>query len=78
MIDLLHSLTGLLEQGEDAALAAICLQSGSTPRTAGACMVVRRDGSILGTIGGGLVEGAGHRGMPQPARIRRPGPAAPL
>lgn len=45
-----------LEGGEDLVLAAILVQSGSTPRSAGALMAVRKDGRILGTIGGGVVE----------------------
>jgi xanthine dehydrogenase accessory factor len=50
--DLVH----LLEGGEDAVLAVIYARSGSAPRTAGARMLVRPDGSIAGTIGGGLLE----------------------
>jgi xanthine dehydrogenase accessory factor len=46
----------LLEAGESAALATIVGQTGSAPRTPGTRMVVRRDGSILGTIGGGRLE----------------------
>ncbi len=45
-----------LENGEALVLATILTQSGSTPRTAGTKMIIRQDGSILGTIGGGLVE----------------------
>jgi xanthine dehydrogenase accessory factor len=50
-----HAAT-LLEQGEDLVLATIAGHAGSTPRTAGSKMAVRRDGSILGTIGGGRLE----------------------
>ncbi|MCF8108655.1 MAG: xanthine dehydrogenase accessory protein XdhC [Desulfohalobiaceae bacterium] len=45
-----------LESGEALVLATILTQAGSTPRTAGTKMIIHRDGSILGTIGGGLVE----------------------
>ncbi len=38
------------------ALAAILSHRGSTPRTSGSRMIVLPDGTILGTIGGGLVE----------------------
>ncbi len=46
----------LLEQGRDVVLATIIQQSGSTPRTSGAKMIVYPDGRIEGTVGGGLVE----------------------
>ncbi len=46
----------LLEQGEDVALATILARSGSAPRVAGTRMIVRGDGSIIGTIGGGILE----------------------
>lgn len=50
------SIANLLHQGEDFVLATVLSKFGSSPGTAGRKMVVRRDGSILGTIGGGLVE----------------------
>lgn len=46
----------LLDQGEDFALATILARSGSAPRVAGTRMIVRADGSIIGTIGGGIFE----------------------
>lgn len=57
MKKLFQSMGQLLNQGESFVLATILTQSGSSPRTAGAKMVIRADKSILGTIGGGLVEG---------------------
>ena len=39
-------------------LVRLVAEQGSTPRRAGAEMLVRRDGSIAGTIGGGLLEAA--------------------
>ncbi|SMP65130.1 xanthine dehydrogenase accessory factor [Desulfonatronum zhilinae] len=56
MIRLEDEILTLLEAGESAALATIVGQTGSAPRTPGTRMVVRRDGSILGTIGGGRLE----------------------
>ena len=53
---LLQDLVDLLKQAESVVLATIITSNGSAPRTAGAQMIVRQDGSILGTIGGGLVE----------------------
>ncbi len=46
----------LLRHGEAITLATVLKSGGSTPRTAGARMIVREDRSILGTIGGGKVE----------------------
>ena len=45
-----------LEKGEDLVLCSIIASSGSTPRGKGAKMIVFRDGTIAGTIGGGTVE----------------------
>ena len=47
-----------LQAGHDFALVRLVAEQGSTPRRAGAEMLVRRDGSIAGTIGGGLLEAA--------------------
>lgn len=56
MIKLLQSICHLLEEGEDLVLATIIDHSGSTPRSVGTKMVIRSDGAIIGTIGGGLLE----------------------
>ena len=56
MIKLLQSICHLLEEGENLVLATIIDHSGSTPRSVGTKMVVRPDGAIIGTIGGGLAE----------------------
>ncbi|MEW6439549.1 MAG: XdhC family aldehyde oxidoreductase maturation factor [bacterium] len=56
MYELISDMCSLLEHGEGFVLATILSHAGSTPRTAGAKMVVRSDGSIIGTIGGGWVE----------------------
>jgi xanthine dehydrogenase accessory factor len=53
---IIKDICNLLNSGESFALATILSQSGSSPRTAGTKMIVRSDGSILGTIGGGLLE----------------------
>lgn len=50
---LLHEM----EQGRDTVLCTIVAQSGSTPRGAGAQMLVGAEGLLSGTIGGGAVEG---------------------
>ncbi len=56
MREFLGDLLDLLERGEACALATVFAGQGSTPRAAGAAMLVRADGSIAGTIGGGLLE----------------------
>ncbi|SFB02389.1 XdhC and CoxI family protein [Bacillus sp. cl95] len=43
--------------GEAAALATIIRKKGSVPRDVGSKMIVFREGTILGTIGGGCGEG---------------------
>ncbi len=45
-----------LQRQQSVALVTVLGQSGSTPRGAGAWMIVFPDGKILGTIGGGVVE----------------------
>lgn len=46
----------LVEKRVELALVTITKSNGSTPRVAGAQMTVLKDGSIIGTIGGGAVE----------------------
>jgi len=55
---MIQDIYRLLNSGESFVLATIISRTGSTPRTAGARMIIRRDGGIVGTIGGGPVEGA--------------------
>jgi xanthine dehydrogenase accessory factor len=43
-------------KGEPAALATVVSVKGSVPRHEGSKMLVRRDGSIVGTVGGGAME----------------------
>ena len=45
-----------LEEKAGFAVATVMKSSGSTPRTSGTRMLVRQDGSIIGTIGGGQIE----------------------
>ena len=56
MKEILDDILTALDAGEDFALVKLTGDHGSTPRAAGAEMLVRRDGSIAGTIGGGLLE----------------------
>jgi xanthine dehydrogenase accessory factor len=57
MTDLYEEIVKLKAEGGSAALATIIGTEGSTPRETGAKMLVREDGTILGTIGGGCLEG---------------------
>ncbi|MBP2637628.1 MAG: xanthine dehydrogenase [Firmicutes bacterium] len=56
MKKLYQSLLDLLTAGESVVLATIFHSSGSAPRSAGAKMIVRKDSSIIGTVGGGKLE----------------------
>lgn len=51
-----EALVRAQEQGERAALATVVQVTGSVPRHAGSKMLVREDGSIVGTVGGGKME----------------------
>lgn len=55
-MDLYEEIVRLRREGRRAALATIVNVQGSIPSFATAKMLVRDDGSILGTIGGGCVE----------------------
>lgn len=55
-LELYEEIVRLIRGGESYALATVVANSGSSPRKAGAKMVVRNDGSSLGTVGGGRVE----------------------
>ena len=56
MREVLEAVLAELRAGRPAVLATVVRASGSTPRRAGARMLVRGDGSTLGTIGGGAFE----------------------
>ena len=56
LTDVLPTLVEVLARGERAALVTIVRASGSTPQRVGARMLVREDGSTIGTIGGGCYE----------------------
>jgi len=56
MLKQLQAICHILEDGEDLVQATITKHSGSTPRSVGSKMFIRRDGSCIGSIGGGLVE----------------------
>jgi xanthine dehydrogenase accessory factor len=53
-----EALLDLLRTGQAGALATVVQVSGSTPQVAGARLLLRADGSAVGTIGGGAIERA--------------------
>jgi xanthine dehydrogenase accessory factor len=56
MREVLEAVLGAEAAGEPAALVTVVSTRGSTPQKAGARMLVRGDGRIVGTIGGGCLE----------------------
>ncbi|MBI1746619.1 MAG: XdhC family protein [Acidobacteria bacterium] len=56
MINIYEEIVRIRQRGERAALATIIGRKGSVPRKDAAKMLIRQDGSSLGTIGGGCTE----------------------
>ncbi len=56
MGDIYEEILRIKSKGECAALATVISADGSTPRELGTKMLIRQDGSIEGTVGGGLME----------------------
>jgi xanthine dehydrogenase accessory factor len=54
--ELLSRIAGLARAGTPFVVATVVRTAGSTPRAAGAKMVVIADGSSIGTVGGGALE----------------------
>jgi xanthine dehydrogenase accessory factor len=54
--EIYQEIARLSTMGREAAVATVISDYGSTPREKGAKMLVRADGSIMGTIGGGNIE----------------------
>ncbi|MCX7794537.1 MAG: XdhC/CoxI family protein [Thermodesulfovibrionales bacterium] len=55
-MDIYEEILRLKRDGRPAALATIVESTGSTPQKKGAKILVRDDGSVLGTLGGGCLE----------------------
>lgn len=55
-IELIKKAGQLLDKGEEVAIVTITKHKGSTPRGIGSTMLVRSDGKIYGSIGGGAIE----------------------
>ncbi|MBF8276738.1 MAG: xdhC [Candidatus Brocadiaceae bacterium] len=57
MIKIIEEALRLAERGEPFVIATVVRTTGSTPQKAGAKLLVRQDGSCVGTLGGGCIEG---------------------
>ena len=57
MREVIQETVNQLESGKPCVLATVVRTKGSTPQKAGAMLLVREDGSAVGTLGGGCVEG---------------------
>ena len=58
MLKIYQELANLAASGERAVLATVISSRGSVPRKAGTKMIIKRDGTLVGSIGGGNVEEA--------------------
>ncbi len=56
MINIYEKILNILKTGESLVTATILDRAGSAPRDAGAKMIIKKDASIIGTIGGGMFE----------------------
>jgi len=56
MLEIYQELVKVIAKGERAVLATIISSKGSTPRKAGAKMLIKEDGTFVGTVGGGGTE----------------------
>jgi xanthine dehydrogenase accessory factor len=56
MKEVIQEAINVLESGQPCVLATVVRTKGSTPQKSGAMLLVREDGSGIGTLGGGCVE----------------------
>jgi xanthine dehydrogenase accessory factor len=71
-MDIFEEITKLKREGKRGALATIVNVRGSIPSVVAAKMLVREDGSILGTVGGGCVESDVRKGAVEVMRDEKP------
>jgi xanthine dehydrogenase accessory factor len=55
-MDIYQEIVKTIAEGESAALATIVLATPGSPRKEGTKMLIKKDGSAMGTVGGGSVE----------------------
>ncbi|MDN3261972.1 XdhC family protein [Streptomyces sp. CSDS2] len=58
MLDLAGELHRWIEEGREFAVATVVAVGGSAPRGVGAALAVDREGTVIGSVSGGCVEGA--------------------
>lgn len=58
MLDIAEELDRWAGQGREFAVATVVAVGGSAPRQPGAALAVDRDGTVIGSVSGGCVEGA--------------------
>ncbi len=56
MLEIYLELTDLIKKGGRGVIATVVTSEGSAPRNAGAKMIIKEDGSFIGTVGGGKLE----------------------
>jgi xanthine dehydrogenase accessory factor len=71
-MDIFEEIRRLKEAGKRGALATIVNVRGSIPSVMAAKMLVREDGSIVGTVGGGCVESDVRKGAMEVMRDEKP------
>ena len=55
-MDIFEAIVAARKQGEPVVMATVIESLGSAPREEGARMLIRQDGSSIGTVGGGAIE----------------------
>ncbi|WP_037659097.1 XdhC family protein, partial [Streptomyces aurantiacus] len=58
MLDIAEELGRWAEEGREFAVATVVAVGGSAPRPPGAALAVDREGTVIGSVSGGCVEGA--------------------
>ncbi|MBI2935009.1 MAG: XdhC family protein [Chloroflexi bacterium] len=56
MPDVFEEIVKIKREGGEAALATIVVTRGSTPREQGSKMLIKKDGTVIGSVGGGCTE----------------------
>lgn len=71
MREIYKAILDSLNEGKPIVQSTIIAESGSSPRAAGTKMLIREDGSIVGTIGGGMLEATIMAAAPQVYQSRQ-------